>query len=162
MKILQTKSKIRARMASFGFTLVETLAAIVVATTVLSTHYLGLAAGFAIVNVTREDLRASQIMLKTMEAIRLSGYSQLTDPTKFPTNFWAYYSEKDKTNGHGGAAYAVTYTAAAGPTTLPPSYRGNVLKVTVGVTWDSGKVTRNRSMDSFVSRHGVQSYISGN
>lgn len=162
MKVFRTRSRARAKKASFGFTLVETLAAIVIAATVLSTHYLGITAGFAIVTVTREDLRASQIMLKTMEAVRLSSFSQLTDPTKYPPSFTEYYCEKYKTNGQGGVLYTVTYTAASSPSVLPPSYRGNVLKVTVGVSWVSGNVTRSRSMDTFVSRHGVQSYISGN
>ena|SRR5438093_4697553 len=162
MKIFQTKSKIRARLASFGFTLVETLMATTVGAIMLSAHYLAFASGFAMVTVTREDLRASQIMLKRMEAIRLSGFSQLTDPAKYPTNATEYYDEKDKTNGNGGVAYTVTYSAAAAPTTLPPTYRTNVLEVRVGVSWASGNVLRTREMRTFVARSGVQSYISGN
>ena len=162
MKILQTQCKPGVRTASFGFTLVETLVATVVAVTILSAHYLSFAAGLAIVTVTREDLRAYQILLKRMEAIRVSGYSQLTDPAKYPPSVTEYYCEKYKTNGNAGVAYTVTYQAAPGPGTLPPAYRTNMLEVTVGVSWESGKLTRNRSMRTYVARNGIQRYVSGN
>src|SRR5438093_10070127 len=114
MKIFQTKSKIRARLASFGFTLVETLMATTVGAIMLSAHFLAFASGFAMVTVTREDLRASQIMLQRMEAIRIAGFDQLNDTTKFPTNVTEYYDEKHKTNGNGGTAYTVTYSTKPG------------------------------------------------
>jgi type II secretory pathway pseudopilin PulG len=165
MKFFRIRSKRRARKASFGFTLVETVVAAAVAATMLSAHYLGFAAGFAILTVTREDLRATQIMLQRLEAIRLSGMAQLLDPTKYPPTATEYYDEQGKTNGNGGVAYTVTYSAIPGSSTnltiLPPSYRTNVLEVTVGVSWQSGKVTRNRSMRTYVARNGIQSYVSG-
>jgi len=166
MKILQTQSKTRARKAIFGFTLVETMVATLVAAITLSAHFLAFASGFAIVTVTREDLRASQIMLQRMEAIRLSGFSQLTDTTKYPTNTTEYYDQKGKTNGNGGTAYTVTYATKPGyqlvDTTMPNAYRTNVMEVTVGVSWKSGTAMRNRSMRTYVARYGVEKYVSGN
>ena len=165
IKILQTQTNTRARKASFGFTLVETMVATMVAAIMLSAHFLAFASGFAMVTVTREDLRASQIMLQRMEAIRLSGFSQLTDTTKFPTNATEYYDEKHKTNGNGGAAYTVSYSTKPGyqlvDTTMPTTYRTNLMEVTVGVSWKSGTTTRSRSMRTYVSRYGVESYVAG-
>src|SRR2546425_389426 len=126
IKILQTQSKTRARKASFGFTLVETMVATMVAATMLSAHYLAFASGFAIVTVTREDLRASQIMLQRMETIRLCGYSDLTNAAKYPPSVTQYYDEKGQTNGNGGAAYTVTHQTASALAYLPPSYRSNM------------------------------------
>ncbi len=120
------------------------------------------AAGFSFVKVTREDLRATQIMLQRMEAIRLSSYSQLTDPAKYPASSTVYYSESGKNSGKGGVAYTVTYDAAPGPATLPPSYRSNVLVISVGVLWQSGKAQRSRLMQTYVARNGIQPYVSGN
>ncbi len=166
IKIIQTGSKTRSRTASFGFTLVETMVAIMVAAIMLTAHFLAFASGFAMVTVTREDLRASQIMLQRMEAIRLFGFSQLADTTKFPTNSVEYYDEKHKTNGNGGAAYTVTYSTTPGyqlvDTTMPTTYRTNLTEVKVGVSWKSGTVTRSRSMRTYVTRYGVQSYVAGN
>ena len=159
IKILQPKT--RSRKASFGFTLVETLMAVLIGATMLATHYLSFAAGFAIVKVTREDVRASQIILRRMEAIRLSSFSQLTDPAKYPASATEYYSEKDQANGHGGVAYTVTFQATPGPAILPPSYRTNVLDVIVGVSWVSGNAQPSRSMRTYVARNGIQTYVSG-
>ena len=143
IKILQTLSKTRAQKASRGFTLVETMVAIFVSAIFLSAHYLAFAAGFSIVTVTREDLRASQIMLQRMETIRLCGYGDLTNAVKYPPSVTQYYDEKGQTNGNGGAAYTVTHVAASALNStnvnyLPPSYRSNMTEVTVGVSWTSG------------------------
>src|SRR5262245_43649051 len=121
IKILQTQARIRARKGSYGFTLVESIVATMVAMTMLSAHYLAFASGFALMTVTREDLRASQIMLQRMEAVRLSGYNQLTNTTTFPPSTTQYYDEKDQTNGNGGVAYTVTHQMANGLGSLPPS-----------------------------------------
>lgn len=161
IKILQPKT--RSRKASFGFTLVETIVAMTVAATFLSAHYLAFAGGFAIVTVTREDLRASQIMIQRMEAIRLSGYNQLADTNKYPPSVTQYYDEKGKTNGNGGGvAYTVTHQIASALGSLPPSYRSNLTQVTVGVSWKSGTANRSRSMSTYVARYGEQSYVAGN
>ncbi len=161
IRILQTQAKIRARNGSSGFTLVESIVATMVAMTMLSAHYLAFASGFALMTVTREDLRASQIMLQRMEAVRLSGYNQLTNTTAFPPSVTQYYSDQGQTNGNGGVAYTVTHQIASGLGTLPPSYRTNVTQVTVGVSWRSGTTIRSRSMSTYVARYGMQSYVSG-
>src|SRR5437867_6198191 len=161
IKILQTQSNTRTRKAYFGFTLVETLAATAIAAIWLSAHFLAFASGFALMTVTREDLRATQIMLQRMEAVRLSGYSQLADTNKYPPSVTQYYDEKGKTNGNGGVAYTVTHQTASALGSLPPSYRTNVTEVTVGVSWRSGTVMRSRSMHTYVARYGVQSYVAG-
>src|SRR5262245_42624606 len=158
--ILRTPSPIRARQAS-GFTLVETIVATMVAAIMLSAHYLAFASGFALMTVTREDLRASQIMLQRMESVRLSSYSQLTNATTFPPSVTPYYDEKGQTNGSGGVAYTVTHQIASSLGSLPPAYRSNVTEVTVGVSWKSGAATRSRSMRTYVARYGVQRYVAG-
>jgi prepilin-type N-terminal cleavage/methylation domain-containing protein len=166
IKILQTQSKTRAQKASRGFTLVETMVAIFVSAIMLSAHYLAFAAGFSIVAVTREDLRASQIMLQRMETIRLCSYGDLTNAVKYPPTVTQYYDEKGQTNSRG-AAYTVTHVAASALNStnvnyLPPSYRSNMTEVTVGVSWKSGTKIRNRLMKTYVARYGVEKYIAGN
>jgi len=153
----------RAKLGSrSAFTLIETIVATFVAAIVLPSIYAGLAAGFAMIQVTREDLRATQVILQRMEAIRLSSFQTIQNPAAYPTNQTAYYSESGKTNGHGGAAYTVTYNWAPGPASLPPSYRTNVVLVTVGATWKSGNVQRSRSMQTYVARYGIRRYVCGN
>ncbi len=152
-----------ARRASISaFTLIETIVATLLAAILLPTIYAGLAAGFSIVQATREDLRATQIILQRMEAIRLSPYQALQSPAAYPTNATDYYSPSGQTNGNAGTAYTVTYNWTTGLASLPPSSRSNVVLVTVTANWNSGKVQRSRSMQSYVARYGIQRHVSGN
>src|SRR2546425_11611017 len=153
IKILQTQSNTRTRKAYFGFTLVETLAATTTAAIWLSAHFLAFASGFALMTVTREDVRATQIMLQRMEAVRLSGYNQFADTNKYPPSVTQDYDEKGKTNGTGGGvAYNVTHQIASALGSLPPSYRCNLTQVTVGVSWTSGKANRSHNISTYVAQ----------
>ena len=150
------------RASALGFTLVETMVATFIAAIVVPSLFAGFAAGFSMVKAAREDLRATQVILQRMEAIRLSPYKTLKDPAAYPASFTEYYSESGKTNGTGGVPYTVTYTWAPGPASLPPSYRTNVLLVTVAASWKSGNVQRSRSMQTYVARYGIQRYVCAN
>ncbi len=145
-----------------AFTLVETIVAVLITAVVLPTLYAGLAAGFWMVKAAREDLRATQVILQRMEAIRLSPFKTLRDPTTYPPSATEYYCESGKTSGKGGVPYTITYTCAPGPASLPPSYRTNVVLVTVQASWKSGNVQRSRSMSTYVARYGIQRYVGGN
>ena len=153
-----TKHTPRYRRAS-AFTLIETVVATFLAAIMLPAIYASTAAGFGMVQVTRENLRATQIILQRAEAIRLSPYKLLQDPTSYPTNSTDYFCSSGKTNG---AAYSITYNWQPGPTSLPPSYRTNMLLVTVTASWASGNAQRTRSMQTYVARYGIQSYVSSN
>ena len=122
---LADRTGARPRRVS-GFTLVETVVATFLAAIMLSAVYGGMGAGFSMVKVTRENLRATQILLQRMEAIRLSPYQALQNPATYPTNSTDYYCP-GQTNGGAGVAYSVTYNCAPGPSSLPPSYRSNVV-----------------------------------
>ena len=155
-----TSTRVRRASAS-GFTLMETLVAILIAGVMLPTLFTGLASAFSTVQATRENLRATQIMVQRMEAIRLASYKTLQDPGAYPTNSTEYYCPSGQTSGKG-TAYTLQYNWAPGPSSLPPSYRTNMLLVTVTASWKSGSVQRTRSMQSYVARYGIQRYVSGN
>jgi len=145
-----------------GFTLAETLVAVFVSGFMLTALYACLASGFSIVTVTREDLRATQIILQRMEAMRVSDYTQLTNSAKYPTNTTVYFDEENQASGKGGTAYTVTFNARPLPSPKPQSqFYTNMLEVTVEARWMSGKVQRSRSMQTYVARQGIQQYVSG-
>jgi hypothetical protein len=96
-----------------------------------------------------------------METVRLASYKTLQDPGFYPTNSTEYYCPSGQTSGKG-TAYTIQYNWAPGPSSLPPSYRTNMLLVTVTASWNSGNVQRTRSMQSYVARYGIQRYVSGN
>ena len=147
---------------SSGFTLVEVIVAVFIAAIFLPSFYACVGTGFAIAKETREDLRATQILVQRMEAIRLSPYSVLKNPSSYPTNVTEYFSPSGQAAGSGGgAAYKVSYNWTPAPTTLPPSYRTNMLLITATATWTSGNIQRSRTNQTYVARYGIQRYVSG-
>jgi prepilin-type N-terminal cleavage/methylation domain-containing protein len=150
------------RTSARGFTLVETLVAVSVSGFMLTALYACFASGFSIMKVTREDLRATQILLQRMETIRVADYTKLTNSVNFPTNTTVYFDEENAASGNGGTPYTVTFSAKKLPSPKPQSqFYTNMLEVTVGASWKSGKVQRSRSMQTYVSRQGLQQYVSG-
>jgi hypothetical protein len=109
--------------------------------------------------VTRENLRATQIVVQRMEAIRLASYTALASPASYPTNYTDYYAPGGA-NGTAGTPYTITYTWKPAPSALPPTWRSNIALVTVAASWTSGNVQRTRSMQTYVARYGIQRYVS--
>jgi len=152
------------RLADSGFTLVDAIFAMAVAGVMFVALYAGLAFGFRMVKMARENTRATQIMLEKMETVRLVKWSDLTNSTVFPTNKFVvpYYSV-------GGTNTSLMYT---GQVTLTPctvgngiaggtaSYASDMKKITVRVDWcPMGATNRTRMMTSYVTRNGLQSYV---
>src|SRR5204863_8890541 len=81
-----------------AFTLVETVVASFITAIMLPAIYASLAAGFSMVQVSRENLRATQIIVQRMEAIRLSPFTLIQNPSSYPTNSTDYYCTNGKTN----------------------------------------------------------------
>jgi Tfp pilus assembly protein PilV len=148
------------RKQALGFTLVEVVVATFVGAIMMLALHICFVGGFAILKVTREDLRATQIALEQMEAIRLAPYAALKDPTKFPTTSTVYFDEKGKSVGKGGVPYTVTFKAEALPSPKPQSsYFVNMMQITVGVSWKSGNITRQRTLQTYAAKFGIQGYV---
>src|ERR1044072_8496338 len=100
-----------------GFTLVDALFAIAVAGVMFLALYAGLAFGFKIIKMTRENVRATQIMLEKMETIRLYTWTQINSNGFTPTNKFVvpYYSV-------GSTNTSLMYTGQIfiGPSTISP------------------------------------------
>src|SRR6266498_2342584 len=141
-----------------SFTLAEVLVAVLIVSIGVVSLYTGVSSGFALVKLAREDLRATQIMLQRMEAVRLYTWSQFTDATYFSTNnYEAYYDPAGQTNGSSGVVYTVK--TAISTDTPAADYSPGMRRVTVQVSWLSGNINRRREVSTFVARYGMQNYI---
>lgn len=159
MRIHRRHLRNTAKIAA-GFTLAETVVAIAVGAVILVAFYATLASGFTMMGATREDLRATQILLKHLESIRLCTFNQVASSTYNPPTFTEYFDPAGQPTGNGGAVYEGKYTATTPPVgSLPESYRTNMLLVTVEVAWNSGQVSHQRSMQTYVARDGIQRYV---
>jgi hypothetical protein len=168
MKIQQTLIRRHERQAQTAYSLAEVVVAMLVMALLFVSLYAGFSSGFAVVQLTREDLRATQIMVKRMENIRLYTWKQVlsTNPIFIPRAFMTYYDPDGQATNSGGTLYSGTYTAVTPPASsmLPDAYRNNMLMLTVTVYWTnllgrSNKVVRSRQMQTYVAKYGMQSYI---
>jgi hypothetical protein len=159
MKIDKRTKRSRAKTAAF--TLADAIVAVFVLGTVGGTFCVGLSSGFGIMQNTREDLRATQIMMQRIEALRLCTWSELTQ-----YNFQENYDPLSSTNSAAGAKYFGTVTI--GPATSVPnsaSYSPNICQVTVNLNWTNYNlnvaVPHSRQMQTQVARYGLQNYVWG-
>ena len=159
MKI-RTSSQQRTDGRRDAFTLIEVLVVVAIIGVGFVTLYLGMTQGFGIVQVARENLRATQILQEKMETIRLYTWDQLVNTPGFipPTFTAAFYPAGSQTNQ--GVTYQGTVTISAVPPPLSTaSYASDLRMVVVQVSWQSGNVQRSRDMRTLVSHYGLHNYI---
>ena len=136
--------------------MVEILVAMVVLGIMFVSLYSGFSSGFAVVQLARENLRATQILQEKMETIRLYTWEQINTPGFIPTNFVDRFYATD-TNAATGLAYTGRVTIAKAP--ILESYSNELKTVTIDLEWVSADVLRRRKMQTYVTRHGLQNYI---
>jgi hypothetical protein len=144
-----------------AFTLTEGLIATGLGAVMFTALFATFAYGFRVVQLSREDLRATQVLVEKMEAVRVTPYAQLQN---FNTNINAYYDPSDATNGHGGTVYTINLSTSA-PVFDDPylldNYGGtsNFMAITATVTWTNGGTLRTRTLQTFASRFGIENYV---
>src|SRR5213593_4910308 len=127
MKNLRNVSNRRGERV-LGFTLTETVLALLVVGVMITSLYATFTFGYGSVRLAREDLRATQILLQRMEMVRLTAFTNLNNATST-----AYYDPTDQPAGGGGTVYSVTVsTNKLGTTELqsPVYYLTNMVKIT--------------------------------
>ena len=118
--------------------------------------YLAFTQGFAIIQVARENLRATQILEEKAETIRLFTWKDVlaaTADTYVTTNYFYPMAA----SGSKGVAYRVERTVSSAP--MSESYSNDVKLVTFTIKWTSGNLVRQRQMPTFVAQYGLHNYI---
>jgi hypothetical protein len=141
---------------------VEVLCSVFIAAIMVAVLFVGFDNGFAILRTTREDLRATQILLQKTEAVRLLTWQQLSN---CPTTFQEYYIPAGASPTNTGTLYWGTLSTVAEATNIPNSvpYKGNLHLITVTVRWTnsvgSQQVPHFRQMQTLSARGGMQNYL---
>lgn len=142
---------------SCAFTLVEVLVSMAVVGGTFIAFYAGISSGFSVVQLFRENLRATQIMAEKMETIRLYTFDQISSNGFIPGTFTAPMV----VGSTNSSTITFTGTVSIVGFNLPdaPAYSNDLVVVTVEVDWVSGTVPRRRSMQTLVAKNGLQTYI---
>jgi hypothetical protein len=146
--------RIRQKLAAFS--LVEATIGMGIVGTAVATLFSGFTSGFFTMQMARENLRATQIMLERVETIRLYSWDQINTPGYVTPTFTAPY-DPESPSGQQGLVYAGSIQIVdAG---LPSSYAADMKKIVVRVNWKTGKLQRTREFTSYISRFGMQDYV---
>jgi len=138
-----------------AFTLMDVMIAILVISVMFVSLYLGFSQGFGVIQVARENLRATQILQEQMETVRLYTLDQINDTNVVPRSFEAPFFPTGQTNG--GLIYRGTIDVTPPP--AGESYSADLRLVVVRVNWTSGSAPRQREMRTMVSRYGLHNYV---
>lgn len=159
-----------ARPDRLAFTLAEVMVAVGVIGIMVVSLYLGISTSFSTIQRTRENLRATQILVQRVETVRLYTWNQLwnvTPPARFQTSFTDVYDPLGGTNASAGGVVYHGRVAVTTPdvTVLPTSYRTNVALVTVTIRWTNNTGTASfphqRQYQTLVAKSGMQKYVYG-
>jgi prepilin-type N-terminal cleavage/methylation domain-containing protein len=141
-----------------GFTLIETLVAMVVMTILATALYSGLSWGFAVVNLARENLRATQIAVEKMETLRMYSWDQVNSNGYVPVTFTApFFPPVAPATNSGGILYRGTTLITNA--NVHPAYTDNMRLVVVTVNWTNRGILRTRKVETLISQYGMQRYI---
>jgi hypothetical protein len=109
------------------------------------------------VSVSREHLRANQIVLERMEMIRLYSWDQINSNGFIPPTFTASFTPESATDTGAGAKYFGTVNITDVP--IDVAYSNSLKRVHVSLVWTNNRVRRTHELETFVSEYGMQNYI---
>lgn len=152
-------AKLHRRTA--GFSLVEVMVSLAIGGVGIIAMYGSLGLGTNMLQSSRENLRATQILVEKMETLRLYTFDQICSNGFMPLTFSVPYDPQTLGTGTNGSLPGVVFNGRMTITNAPvaASYQANLRMVTVDLTWTSGTLTRHRDISTLVSRNGLQNYI---
>jgi type II secretory pathway pseudopilin PulG len=149
-----------------AYTVMEVVIAVLILGIMILSLFAGFSSGFVVVQLARENLRATQIMVQKMETVRLLKWSQILNTNNFLQSTFSDYYDPTGTNTHtAGVIYQgfVTTNAAIG---VPNDYKDNMRAITVTIYWTNylknsktNFIVRTRQMQTFVAKYGMQNYV---
>ena len=166
MKIQQSK-----HFGTVAFSLVEVVFSMALVSILFVSLYGGIASGFSLVNLARENLRANQIIVEKMETLRLYSWDQINSngfiPTTFTANFFPSVITNVTDNGqtnlstfaNAGIKYYGTMLITNVDAGSSSNYASTLRQCTVSLNWTNAGIPRTRSLSTYVSQNGMQNYV---
>lgn len=155
---MKLSSPNRNRQSESAFTLAEVVVASGIIGISCISLVVALSMGFSTVQSTRENLRATQIMVQKMETLRLYNWTELQATNYVSPTFLTYF---DPTTSNG-VIYTGQVTVSI-PTNLPTNYSNQIYSVTVSVCWTNYRggypIVHNREMQTYAALYGIQNYV---
>ncbi len=156
MIIVKANHRKKTPVRSSAFSLIEVMVAMGVIGIVVTTLYAAFASGFSIIQLARENLRATQIMLEKTETIRLYSWDQVNSNGFIPANFTAAYDPLNS-NYSPGLTYYGTVIISNAP--MQTTYSPEMRQIVILLDWQTGNLQRHREFTTFIAKDGLQNYV---
>lgn len=143
-------------------TLIEVVIAMGVLGIVLISIFASFTFGFNIVKISRDELRATQILHEQMERIRLYSWNQVAKQTNFvKTDFTAPLGVTGAVffTGKITITNAQYYGSSNSVVPLTEAYSNNLRQVIVTLVWTNNNLRRTRQVETYISHYGLQNYV---
>lgn len=151
-------NRARIRGPQSAFTLVEVMVGIAMTAVMGVALYAGIGVAFSQLRLSRENLRATQILEGKMEVVRQYNWDQVVNlPGFIPTTFTEPFFANNPTNTTSNFIYTGTVTVTNAPIT--ESYVNDLRMIQIQLTWKSGGAIHKRQATTFVSQYGLQRYV---
>jgi len=120
--------------------------------------YFGIGVAFSQLRLSRENLRATQILEGKMEIVRQYNWDQVVNlPGFIPASFTEPFFADNPTNTPSNFIYTGTVIVTNAPVT--ETYSNDLRMIKIKITWTSGGITHKRQATTFVSQYGLQKYV---
>ena len=152
-----------------GAAMIEVIVSLGLVALVLTSLYAGVTMSFFTIDASRQDLRATQILLERMEGIRLFNWNQLVYSNMIPATFTNYYYPLASGNESKGITYVGNMTITNATLNPSATYQTNMQAIIVDVFWTNyhgygltKKIVSHRSMTTYSTDTGMQNYVFAN
>jgi prepilin-type N-terminal cleavage/methylation domain-containing protein len=142
-----------SRVGRRAFSLIEVMFAMAIVGVLITALYAAIATSTNWVRICQENEVATQIMSEKLDTIRLYNWDQITSNGFIATNFTVGINPMTNANPYYTGRVFIAHSIGTG------GYQTNLSRVTVNVSWVSGRRPQSRSMTTFVTTYGLSSYV---
>jgi prepilin-type N-terminal cleavage/methylation domain-containing protein len=148
------------KQSEAGLSLVEVIIAIAILGVMAGGILGSFRYGFFLMQMVRENQRATQILLEKVETLRLYSWTQVNSNGFIPSTFTDVYDPQGATNGKG-TVYSGTLTVSpiSSATLSGCSYYTNMRQITITLQWTTRTIPRTRTLTTYIARDGLQNYV---
>lgn len=110
--------------------------------------------GYFVMELARENQRATQILLERSEAIRLYNWDQVNSNGFIPATFTDVYDPQSPTSQ--GVTYNGTLIKSFALTNL---YGNSLMQLEMTLTWNTKNISHTRTLYTYIAKDGLQNYV---
>jgi uncharacterized protein (TIGR02598 family) len=139
-----------------GTTLVDVIIAVAIIAIMCMGLVGSLSYGFYTMGNARENQRATQVLLETLESIRLYNWDQIHSNNFIPATFTNVYDPQGAAGQQGLVYYG---TISTNGVNLGSTVKDSLVAMTVSLRWTNRNIPHYRAVTTYIAKDGIQNYV---